>query len=157
MPDILLIKDPGGVLVPATDEARAQVERLKNGEMYSAKITFQRNGKLLRKWIMLLTYGYGIFEERCPGVVVDGVTAKPNFKRFRYDITIMAGFYYVVVNARGEPRREPESVSYKSMSDERFEQLYTATLDVLITEVLNDETMSREKLDEIVNHMLKFA
>lgn len=156
MPDIFLIKT-NGVLIPATNEAIAQVESLKEGEMYLAKVTLKRNGKFFRKWMKLLEYAFDLFEESRPEVVIGGRVVKPNFRRFRHDVTIMAGFCEPVISASGEIKYIPEDVSFNRMSEERFAHLYDATLDALIEKVLHGKGLTREKLDEAVNNLLKFA
>lgn len=156
VPDILLIKD-GNVLRPATSEAIGQVERLRDGEMYSAKVTFKRNGKFFRKWFVLLEYAFGLLQERCPETEYKGMVVKLDFERFRYDVTIMAGFCRPVFNAQMQMRLVPESVSFDSMSDERFAHLYDATLNVLIEKVLKIEGLTKEQLDAAVDHLLRFS
>lgn len=156
MPDILLIKD-GNVLRPATSEAIGQVERLRDGEMYSAKVAFKRNGKFFRKWFVLLEYAFGLLQERCPETEYKGMLVKLDFERFRYDVTIMAGFCRPVFNAQMQMRLVPESVSFDSMSDERFAHLYDATLNVLIEKVLKIDRLTKEQLDAAVNHLLRFS
>lgn len=157
MPDVLLIKDPSGVLRPATDEARQQLEKFKDGEMYMAKVTFKRKGKFHQKWIVLLEYAFGLFCETHPEVVINGIKIKPDFDRFRHDVTIMAGFCRGVINARGEARLIPESISFDSMTEERFDKLYSVSLDVIIEKVLHDKKMTAAQVDEAVKHILKFA
>lgn len=157
MPDILLIKTGAGVLMPATEEACCQVERLKTGEMYSAKVAFKRNGRFLRKWIVLLEYSFGLLKERAPDTEYRGVKVGLDFDRFRYDVTIMAGFCRPVFNAQMQMRLVPESVSFDSMSEERFDALYDATLNVLIKKVLSMDGLTKDKLNEAVNHILQFS
>lgn len=157
MPDILLIKGVDDVLRPATNEAHEQVERLRDGEMYSAKVVFKRNGKLMRKWFLLLEYAFGLLRERCPETEYKGMIVKPDFDRFRYDVTIMAGFCRPVFNAQMQMRLVPESVSFDGMSDERFAHLYDATLNVLIGKVLKIDGLTKEQLDAAVDHLLKFS
>lgn len=156
MPEILLIKD-GDVLRPATGEAREQVERLRDGEMYSAKIVFKRNGKFFRKWFVLLEYAFGILQDRCPETEHNGTKVKLNFKRFRYDVTIMAGFCLPVFNAQMQMRLVPEDISFDSMPEDRFAHLYDATLNVLIEKVLKIDGLTKERLDAAVEHLLSFS
>ena len=44
-----------------------------------------------------------------------------------------AGYYTVVTTPDGEVTREPESIAFANMSEERFERLYKDMVQVVIT------------------------
>ena len=157
MTDILLIKRDDGVLVPATAEAEEQVRKLKNGEMYLSNVVHKRNGKFFRKWFRMMEYAFGLFEEMHKGEIYKGQPIKADFTRFRHDITILAGFHKTVINALGEARLIPESVSYDSMDEDRFEALYNASLDVLVDKIFRAQNKSKKQIDEEVNRLLIFS
>ena len=57
----------------------------------------------------------------------------------------------------GELRLEAESISFAGMDDDRFEALYSATINVLIAKVFGQRNMSRADVDLAVNNILTFA
>ena len=72
-------------------------------------------------------------------------------------MTILAGFYKAVYNARGEVRLEAENLSFASMDDERFEQVCRAVPAVVWNRVLRAKGYASEEEEErIVNRLLEF-
>lgn len=157
MADILLIKNEAGMLVPATDEAISQIERLKVGETYAAKVTHKKNGKYFRRWFRLMRYAFDVFEKENPGVIHKGELITPDFERFRDDIVIMSGFSKTVMNALGELRQIAESVSPDNMNEARFEQLYNVSLSVLIEKVFKAQSKPVEQINAEVSRLLIFS
>ncbi len=163
MAEIFVTKDESGVLVPATNESRLAVERMKTGELYGVSVKKKRSAKFLRKWITLLEYAFDLLEDVCPYMEVGGKVVKLDFERFRYDITIMSGFCLPVFNARMEMQLIPESISFANMDEDRFEKLYNASIDVIVNKVLNQNEalqkrgITMEKLSEAVDHIVQYS
>lgn len=157
--DALLIRAQSG-LIPADDRTREWFNRIKVGSTVLADAKQIRNGPFFRKWWVLVTLGYDYWSEGVDTLEYKGEKVLPDFERFRKDVTITAGFYRAVMNLKGEMRIEPESLRWASMSEERFTQLYDATINVLLRRVFNGSVCahwSEEQLRAVVEQILEFA
>ena len=104
---------------------------------------FQGIPNFTKKWFALLKIGYDNWE---PGEINSQYgTPEKNFERFRKDVTILAGYYSIVVRLDGTTRVEADSVSFGSMDESQFSELYSKTIDVLLRRVY-DSSMSAEQL-----------
>lgn len=127
------IKQPGGVLVPASDIEAEKMTRFKTGEQYPAEIKLTRNPAFHRK--VFAFFGFCFHYWRGENEFQDEAT---QFDKFRKDLTILAGFRKEVYNIRGELRVEAESLSYGSMDQERFEQVYKALITAALRTIFKD-------------------
>lgn len=139
------------------DEATAEWHRkMKLGQVVQGKYTKVRNYAFLKKYFALLNVG---FENWNPGEINSkfGVPEK-NFKQFRSDVTILAGYFIVLIRLDGSTRIDPKSISFAKMEEEDFEKLYSSTIDVLLKYVYkNNKDMDAEKLNQLVEQILLFA
>ena len=101
MSDVVLVKTLNGALAPADEEARALIEKLKAGQGVRATIRRTRNIKFHRKAFALFKLAFDVWEPVTP-LEYQGLPVAKDFDRFRKDMTILAGFYKAVYNARGE-------------------------------------------------------
>jgi hypothetical protein len=157
--EILLIKTPSGFM-PADDEAQEQLRKFRLGSLAKLDVVQMRNGAFFRKWWALVKLGYDYFIDTCETQEYKGQQVRPEFDRFRKDVTILAGFYRPVWNVNGEMRIEPESLAWANMTEERFEKLYSATIDVLLKKVFNGKRMrawTEEELRSVANQISEFA
>lgn len=154
--DVVLVKTPNGALAPADEEARALIEKLKAGQGVRATIRRARNVKFHRKAFALFKLAFDVWEPVEP-LEYKGVPVAKDFDRFRKDMTILAGFYKAVYNARGEVRLEAESLSFAAMSEERFETVFRAVLTVVWNRVLKAAGYaSEEEVERVVNELMRF-
>jgi len=156
MAEAVLFRTPSGALAPADEESRALIETLKVGAGVKAKLTRTRSLPFHRKGFALFKLAFDAWE---PGDTKEykGVVVAKDFDRFRKDITILAGFYKATYNVRGEVRLEAESLSFASMSEERFEQVYRAVLNVVWKRVLQQAGYgSVEDVDRVVEELLRY-
>lgn len=157
--EILLIKTPGGFM-PADDEAQEQCRKFRLGSLAKLDVVQMRNGAFFRKWWALVKLGYDYFIDTCETLEFKGQQVRPEFDRFRKDVTILAGFYRPVWNVNGEMRIEPESLAWANMTEERFDKLYSATIDVLLKKVFNGKRMrawTQEELRSVAEQISEFA
>ncbi|MGR3303782.1 MAG: DUF1367 family protein [Candidatus Scalindua sp.] len=145
MTEIVLMKMPGGYLIPATDQDKQLVDKIKTGEGITVKYSKKRKLWFHRKYFALLNLGFDAWEP-------DG---EKSFERFRKDIVILTGHYSLVTNIKGESRAEAKSISFGNMSEDEFEEVYSITIDVLIKHVMKNYT--RDDVDSVVNELLGFA
>ena len=83
------------------------------------------------------------------------VTPQKNYERFRKDITIRAGYFYATYRLDGRWRIEAESIAWGSMTEETFEKLYSATIDVVLGQIYMNYT--EKMLESLVDQVMAYA
>lgn len=156
MTDIFLRRTLSG-FAPDTDDDQEAVKRFRLNEVVRADVVKPRNIRFHRKWFALVKVGYQLWEEFCPRHQYNGTEVLPEFERFRKDVTILAGYAKPVINVKGELRLEAESISFASMDDERFEKLYSATINVLLNKILAGRGITEDRLRAMAEAVLEFA
>lgn len=159
MNDLMFIKGQAG-MVPADDQTREWLAKKKLGATIQCDATEMRNGAFFRKWWSLVNLAFDHWKDDAETIEFKGERVQPNFDRFRKDVTISAGFFYPVVNLKGEVRIEPESLKWSQMDEERFTKLYDATIQVLLERVFNGRvcrTMSETELRSIAEQITEYA
>lgn len=157
--DLIFMKAPTG-LQPACEEASDWLKKKKMGATILVAPREPRNGVHFRRWWALVKLGFDYWSDNSRTIEYKGKPVLPDFDRFRKDVTISAGFYYPVVNLKGEVRIEPESLKWASMSEERFNQLYDATIQVMLQRVFNGEVCghwTEAELRMVVDEVMSFA
>jgi hypothetical protein len=152
-----MIRQPGGALVPATDEDAEALRKVKAGAAVRVEVKQIRNYKFLQKWFTLAKYAFDIWSERMPPMEYKGQPVRPSFDRFRKDLIILTGNYDATYNARGEVRLEAKSISFASMGEDDFEKLYSKTIDVILQKLLGGSTMTEEQLRAHVDTVLAYS
>lgn len=141
-------------IVPV-DAANAELfEDLKPNGQYKAVFTQPRNALFHRKAFALLKVAFDAWD--MPMREHNGQPVAKNFEQFRNDVTILAGFYKVVFNYKGDFRLISKSWSYAGMDQTEFEALYSKLIDVILGNILNSH-YTREDLDRLVENVLRFA
>lgn len=144
--EVLLIKRPDGSFIPADQEQAELAAKLPVGKLIRSDMRRVRNPRFLRKFFALLQVGYEAWE---PSLTeFRGHPVQSTFQQFRDSVTILAGFYDVSTSLNGRVRVTPKSISFGSMPEEEFDQLYNAAIDVLLKNVL--VRYSRAQLDAVV-------
>lgn len=142
--------------IPDTEKDWEAAKRFKLGSVAKAEVTNPRNLRFFRKWFALVQVGYEMWEETGIRAEYRGEEIRPNFERFRKDVTILAGHCHAVVNLRGEVRLEADSIAFGSMDEEIFEKLYNTTLTVLVHKVMRGR-VSEARLKEMAEAVEEFA
>lgn len=157
MAELVMIRQPGGALVPATDEDAEALRKIKAGAAVRVEVKQIRNYKFLQKWFTLAKYAFDLWVERVPPKEYKGQPVKPNFDRFRKDLVILAGHYDATFNAKGEIRLEAKSISFASMGEEEFEKLYSDTIDVVLQKILTGTKLTEDQLRNHVEAVLAYS
>ena len=139
---ILLTRIPQG-FVPSDDDAREDMKHFPVGSVGRLEVKLMRNSRFFRKWWALAKLGFDYFEGSCDKQEYKGQVIAPDFERFRKDLIILSGFYRPVWNIKGEMRIEHESIAWSKMTEDRFTQLYDATIRVLLEKVFNGEGVKK--------------
>ena len=156
MSEILLIKSPQGYLIPSGDEDIEKVRRFKVGAVIRCEVAQVRNYEFHKKWFALVKIAFDAWAETATRPQWKGEDVLPNFDRFRRDLTVLAGFYKPVFNVRGELRMEPESISFAKMTPERFEELYSQTINVILEKILPKGQFTEAALRDLVDAVMRF-
>lgn len=155
MSEFALIKLPGGMFRPANEIDLERANKIKNGRYVTAEIKQVRNPEFHAKFMKLMSLGYEYWEP--PEMELNGIKSVKSFNKYRYDVMCMAGFCKVVVGFSGKATLEAESVSFASMDDTRFQEVYKAVFDVLWRTVLEHvQGMTPEVVENTVNQLLSY-
>lgn len=155
--ELALIKTPQGSLIPMSDEDAERMRRYKAGAVVRVDASEMRNGKFFRKWWSLVKLAFDVWAETAPQQQYKGVDVLPDFDRFRRDLTIMAGFFRPVFAANGEVRLEAESLRWAQMDEERFEKLYSATINVVLQKLLPKGRYTEDEIRALVDRTMEFV
>jgi hypothetical protein len=163
MTAITLVKLPDGSLrgMSEADQVayknfKTRLNKLEEGELCSIEAKLPRNGKFHRKFFKMLTVGYDAWEPGRKHKTHKGLEVQKNFEIFRSDVLIAAGFYEQTFGLDGRLRLEAKSISFASMEQPEFEEVYNRCLDVLLQDVLSTYA-GREEVNQVVDRMLRFA
>lgn len=153
MTAIVLTKTASGALVPVDPQAAEYIAKLKVGAGVTATVKRARNVQFHKKLFALLNLAFDAWEP-APATYKGEVVGK-NFDQFRNDVIVLAGFYEMAVNLRGETRLTAKSISFANMAQDDFDQLYSKVIDVILARILTN--YSRDDLDAVVENILQFA
>lgn len=130
---IEMVKNAGGVFVPAFEHDLPRLTKFQNGGQYTLELKLTRNPQFHRKVFAFFNF---CFQHWCADRAGLGNTDEATqFNRFRKDLTILAGFYDMVTNIRGEARAEAKSLAYGEMEQDEFERCYSALINAAIKHV----------------------
>lgn len=152
MTAIVLLKTPGGALVPADPQASEYIAKLKLGAPVKAEVKRVRNYQFHKKFFALLDFAFENWEP--VEATYKGQVVAKSRKQFRNDITVLAGFGETTITLKGEVRVVAKSISFASMEQDDFDDLYNATVNVVLRQVLTN--YSREQLDEVMDQLQGF-
>ena len=135
---IEFIKQPGGVLVPATDLEVEKLTKFRSGEQYTVEMKLSRNPAFHRKAFAFFNFCFAHW--RGDNEFMDEAA---QFDVFRKNLTCLAGYYDELWNIKGEVRIEAKSLSYGNMSQEEFESCYNALINAAMKHIFKgcDESM----------------
>lgn len=117
---VFLVKQLNNTLKVAYNSDYEKIKKLKVGEEYQCEIKQPRNLGFHRKFFSLINM---IFQNQ---------EIYNNSDRLRKDLIIEAGFYDEWVDFQGVIQREAKSISFVSMSEDEFQELYSRVLDVIV-------------------------
>lgn len=138
----------GYALMPAHQSDLEEIKKLPVHQPVRVKVTRIRNVDHHRKWWALVNYAFDVWEPP------DEYLGEKNLDRFRKDVIILAGFYEKHWRLDGTLRIEPRSISFSSMSQDKFDELYAKTFEVINKHVL--KTYSGEELQRVMRELEEF-
>jgi hypothetical protein len=125
------------------------------GEIAQAEMTIPRNYKFHKKFMALLNFAFEAWHPERKHKQYKGQPVAKSFERFRKDVVIQAGYYDQTFDLDGNMRLEAQSISFASMDDVQFEQVYSAVATVVLEKVLTNYA-GRNELDEVMNKVVGF-
>ena len=148
-------KLPNASFIPASEDDAELLSKVKVGETVRLTLVRPRNIKFHRKFFTLMHLAYDYWEPPEHGegsALVEKIIVERNFDRFRYDVTILAGYYDATYRLNGDVRLEAKSISFGSMSEDDFEKLYSKTINVIINRVCTQysEYELRKQVEDLV-------
>lgn len=117
--EITLVRTLAGLKV-AFDSDNEKYKKLPLNEPIQFTYTRKRNIHFHRLFFCLLN------------MVFDNQEIYNNLEHLRKDLTIEAGYYDLRYGLHGEEIKEAKSISFTSMSEEEFSELYNRVIDVIV-------------------------
>ncbi len=131
-----MVKQPGGLLLPAFDTEAERLERFKTGFVYPVEIKQSRNPGFHGKAFSFLQFCF----EHWSADKTDArfKTNAAQFDTFRKNLTVLAGYKEVTFTIDGRARVEPKSLSFGNMEQPEFEECYSALINAAIRHIFNN-------------------
>lgn len=122
----IVINTPRG-LVPLGDDDYETKRKLKVGEAYTVDVKIARNVEFHRKYFAMVAYAWEFLTEK----EVETFKTKENFRKY---LEISAGHCEVIYHPRLQEFVEvPKSISFGSMDNAAFSDLYERVKDVIFS------------------------
>jgi hypothetical protein len=148
------IKLPQGVLAPSGEADKELLAKIKAGEIVKLTLSRVRNYKFHKKFFSLLNLAFDYWNPTGPPNKWN-IEPEKNFDRFRKDVIVLAGYYDATHRLNGDVRIEAKSISFASMSEDEFEKLYSACVDVILKHVCVQ--YDGKMLDQVVDQIMAFT
>jgi len=129
----IYVKNTVNGLLPLYPTDLEEKKKLKIGEIYKATIVNPRNYEFHKKFMALINVGHQNTKLEMP------------FDSYRRYVTIKAGFFKAYTTDKGT-YFEAESISFGSMSQDKFEEVYSRVLDVIIKDI----NVTKEMIEKVL-------
>lgn len=143
MPSFWVRKTASQSLAATDDEGREYLKGLALGEPVMVTVKKPRNGKFHRKYFALL------------GVAFENQDKYEDREAFRAEVIMRAGYWVEHVHVSGKVSYTAKSISFASMDELEFSELYRKSVDVIINYFMPG--MEPGELDRAVNEVLNFV
>jgi len=150
--ELYLSKAAGNYLVPADQQSAEAITKLKLGQGVKVTLTRARNIGFHRKFFALLNLAYDAWEPS--EKQYKGETVLKNFDTFRHHVCVLAGYGEASYDLHGNVKVTAKSISFANMSQDEFESLYSAVVQVILSKILTNYT--KDDLDEVIERVLNF-
>ena len=126
----LVTNTPRG-LVPLDDDGYEEKKKLKLGQTYSVEIKVARNVDFHRKYFALIAYAWEFLDEQETATF----RSKDNFRKY---LEMAAGHCDIIYHPRLQEFVEiPKSISFGSMDNTAFSELYERVKDAVFSIIGN--------------------
>ena len=138
---LLVINTPRG-LVPMGDDDFDEKKKLKLGQTYSVEIKVARNVDFHRKYFALIAYAWEFLNEQ----ETARFKSKDNFRKY---LEMAAGHCDIIYHPRLQEFVEiPKSISFGSMDNTAFSELYERVKDVIFS-IIGDR-VTRDEFERLL-------
>ena len=129
--DIYLNKDSYNRFLPAFGSDYDNASKISVGETVKASITKPRNVQFHKKYFAMIERIHHCMDEGMEKVY-------PQPENVRYVIMILIGEFEIIILPDGTQNKKPKSISFASMDDLKFEEIYSKSLDAGLKYFLKD-------------------
>jgi len=127
----LFVRNTPAGLVPLYPSDLDEKRKLRLGDDYEVTIKRPRNIAFHRKFFALMNVGHNNTRLDMP------------FESYRKYVTIKAGYYNTYATPKGV-FVDAQSISFGSMDEDSFAELYSRALDVIIADIGADQQLIEE-------------
>lgn len=139
---LIVVNTPRG-LIPCGDDDFDEKKKLKIGQTYTVEVRVARNVNFHRKYFALIAYAWEYLNEK----ELATFKTKDNFRKY---LEISAGHCDVIFHPILQEFIEiPKSISFGSMDNAEFSDLYQRVKDVIFSIIGNRVT--REEFERILS------
>ena len=136
-----LVKHKDGYFVPAADSDMKKAQKIGIGEVVKCKSVDQRNIKFHRQYFAMVRFAFHHLPERFTFTDEEDL---------REALLIAIGWKSIRHDFHGNTKEVAKSISFEKVGQQRFEKIYSKTLDLVARLV---EIDSKEVESELVNFM----
>ena len=111
-------------------------KKIKPNEIIEVEIRKKRNAKFHAK-------SFALFN-----LVFQNQEHYKNLNHLRKYLTIKAGFYTTYTDLNGDVQFEPESISFASMDEYKFNEYYKRIIDVIVKEYKFDKQLMIDEIEQ---------
>lgn len=136
-----MIKQAGGMLVPADDYAADKLTKFKTNGQYTVEIKQSRNPNFHRK--VFAFFGF-CFQHWSGGHEFQDESLQ--FDQFRKELIKLAGFYDSYYSIGSEVRMEAKSLAFGAMGQDEFESCYHALIQAAMSNIFksaDEQTLNK--------------
>lgn len=130
---INMIKQRGGILIPASDADEEKLTKFHTGEIYPVELKGSRNPAFHSKMFVFFSFCFQYW--KCDR---EFLSEAKQLEVFRKNLTVLAGFYDEFWTIKGTLRIEAKSLAYSNMEPDEFEECYKAMINAAITHIFGD-------------------
>ena len=144
--EIQMVKQPGGLFVPAFDTDVERLEKFKTGEVYPVEVRLARNPAFHGKVFKFFQFCF----EHWSADKTDArfKTSAAQFDTFRKNLTVLAGYKDVTFTIDGRLRVDAKSLAFNNMDQAEFEECYSALINAALVHVFGN-TKDQKILDKL--------
>lgn len=142
---INMIKQRGGILIPASDADEEKLTKFHTGEIYPVELKGSRNPAFHSKMFVFFNFCFQYW--KCDR---EFLSETKQLEVFRKNLTVLAGFYDEFWTIKGTLRIEAKSLAYSNMGPDEFEECYKAMINAAITHIFGDADY------DIQNRLMRF-
>ena len=117
---LTLVKNLNNTFSIAYNSDYEKAKKMKAGVFFECDVKKKRNYMFHKKYFALIN------------MVYENQEIYSNIDHLREDLTIEAGYYDYTLDFNGNRSKKVQSINFSSMDEFKFNDLYSATIDVIV-------------------------